>query len=204
MRQVALHMIKHPNRFYQYMEEDLLKAGESYESFCVNVFRCNVWGDDLIAAAFGDMWNIAVSIISPVAKKPFHLFHTKSQPDVVLVCNGGNYLKHGGLTHYNGTRSTDPEFRKPGSDLINPTLQQNMTTKLTPTVLKDKETAKQLALNEYLKDEQQASLDLLRTVCKGIRRLDDKIATLIEQSDDLRNQKKFLVYKMEKLGIRTD
>ena len=204
MRQVALHMIKHPNHFYQYVEEDLLKARESYESFCVNVFRCNVWGDNLIAAAFGDMWNIAVSIISPVAKKPFHLFHTKSQPDVVLVCNGGNYLKNGGSTHYNGTRSTDPEFRKPGSDLINPTLQQDMMAKLTPTVLKDKETAKQLALNEYLKDERQASLDLLRTVCKGIRRLDDKIATLIEQSDDLRNQKKFLVYKMEKLGIKTD
>ena len=85
MHQVALHMIKHPNRFYQYVEEDLLKAGESYKSFCVNVFQCNVWGDDLITAAFGDMWNIAVSIISPVAKKPFHLFHTKLQPDVVLV-----------------------------------------------------------------------------------------------------------------------
>ena len=28
--------------------------------------------------------------------------------------------------------------------------------------------------------------------------------TLIEQSDDLRNQKKFLVYKMEKFGIKTD
>ena len=79
-----------------------------------------------------------------------------------------------------------------------------MTVKLTPTVLKDKEMAKQLAFNEYLKDERQASLDLLRTVCKGIQMLDDKIATLIEQSDDLRNQKKFLVYKMEKLGIRTD
>ena len=79
-----------------------------------------------------------------------------------------------------------------------------MTTKLTPTVLKDKEMAKQLALNEYLKDERQSSLDLLRTVCKGIRRLDDKITTLIEQSDDLRNQKKFLVYKMEKLGMKSD
>ena len=43
-----------------------------------------------------------------------------------------------------------------------------MTAKLTPTVLKDKERVKQLALNEYLKDERQASLDLLRTVCKGI------------------------------------
>ena len=102
MHQVALHMIKHPNHFYLYMD-DLLKAGESYESFCVNVFWCNVLGNDLIAAAFGDMWNTAVSIISPVEKKPFHLFHTKSQRDVVLVCNGGNYLKHGGLTHYNGT-----------------------------------------------------------------------------------------------------
>ena len=168
MRQVALHMIKHPNRFYQYVEEDLLKAGESYESFCVNVFWCNVWGDDLITAAFGDMWNIAVSIMSPVAKKPFHLFHTKSHPDVVLVCNGRNYLKHGGATHYNGTRSMDPEFRKPGSDSMNPTLQQDMMAKLTPTVLKDKEMVKQLTLNEYLKDERQASLDLLRTVCKGI------------------------------------
>ena len=55
MHQVALHMIKHPNHFYQYVEEDLLKAGQSYKSFCVNVFRCNVWGDNLIAAAFSDM-----------------------------------------------------------------------------------------------------------------------------------------------------
>ena len=47
----------------------------------------------------------------------------------------------------------DPEFRKPGSDLMNPTLQQDMMAKLIPTVLKDKETAKQLALNEYLKDK---------------------------------------------------
>ena len=84
------------------------------------------------------------------------------------MCNGRNYLTHGGSTHYNATRSTDPEFRKPGSDLINPTLQQDMTAKLTPTVLKDEETVKQLALNEYLKDKRQASLDLLRTVCKGI------------------------------------
>ena len=103
MHQVALPMLKHQNRYYQYVEDDLLKAGESYESYCVNIFHCNVWGDDLIAAAFRDMWNLAVSVISPVAKKPFHLFHAKSNPDIVLVCNGGNYLKHGGSTHYNGT-----------------------------------------------------------------------------------------------------
>ena len=34
--------------------------------------------------------------------------------------------------------------------------------------------------------------------------MDDKIAKLIEQSDDLRNQNNFMVYKMEKLGMRTE
>ena len=43
MRQVALHMIKHPNHFYQYIEEDLLKAGESYESYCVNWGGLSAW-----------------------------------------------------------------------------------------------------------------------------------------------------------------
>ena len=78
-----MFMLHHPSRYYKYVEEDLLYAGESYESFVYNVFHCNVWGDHLIAAVFGDMWNIAISIVSPSAKKPFHLFHNKSQPDVV-------------------------------------------------------------------------------------------------------------------------
>ena len=103
MCQAAMYMLRHPSRYYKYVEEDLLYTGESYESSVYNVFHCNVWGDDLIAAVFGDMWNIAISIVSPTAKKPFHLFHNKSQPDVVLVCNGGSYMTAGGATHYCAT-----------------------------------------------------------------------------------------------------
>ena len=69
MHQAAMYMLRHPSRYYRFMEEDLLFTGESYESFVYNVFHCNVWGDDLIAAVFGDMWNIAISIVSPTAKK---------------------------------------------------------------------------------------------------------------------------------------
>ena len=103
MRQAAMFMLRHPSKYYKYVEEDLLYTGESYESFVYNVFHCNVWGDDLIAAVFGDMWNIGISIVSPTAKKPFHLFHNKVQPDVVLVCNGGNYMRLGGATHFCAT-----------------------------------------------------------------------------------------------------
>ena len=60
MRQVAMHMLCHPHRFYKYLEQELLETGESYESYCYNIFHCNVWGDDLMAAAFGDMWNLAI------------------------------------------------------------------------------------------------------------------------------------------------
>ena len=203
MRQAAMFMLRHPSKYYKYVEEDLLYTGKSYESFVYNVFHCNVWGDDLIAAVFGDMWNIGISIVSPTAKKPFHLFHNKVQPDVVLVCNRGNYMRSGGATHFCATQSTDPGFRKPGSEL-NPTISQDMTAKLDPIVLESKDKAKQVALNEYLKDDRGNSLDLLRTVCTGLKRLDNRIADLIQQSDGLHEQKNLLTFQLEKLGVKKD
>ena len=149
------------------------------------------------------MWNIAISIVSPTAKKPFHLFHNKAQPDVVLVCNGGNYMRSGGATHFCATRSTDPGFRKPGSEL-NPTISQDMTAKLDPIVLESKDKAKLVALNEYLKDDRENSLDLLRTVCTGLKRLDNRIADLIKESDGLHEQKNLLTFQLEKLGVKKD
>ena len=198
-----MFMLRHPSRYYKYVEEDLLYAGESYESFVYNVFHCNVWGDDLIAAVFRDMWNIAISIVSPSAKKPFHLFHNKSQPDVVLVCNGGSYMKAGGAAHYCATQSRDPGFHDPASEL-NPTISQDMTVKLEPIVLDSKDKAKQVALNEYLKDDRENSLELLRTVCKGLKRLDNRIADLIKESDGLHDQRKLLTFQLEKLEVKED
>ena len=52
MRQVALYMLRHPYKYFKCVEQELLKSGESYESYCYNVFNKNVWGDDLIAAVF--------------------------------------------------------------------------------------------------------------------------------------------------------
>jgi len=158
MRQVALHMIKHPNRFYQYVEEDLLKAGESYESFCVNVFRCNVWGDNLIAAAFGDMWNIAISIVTPVHKKPLALFHNKDIPDVVLVVNGSDYMSQNGSTHFSATRCYDTGHKIVGSEYLNLTVAQNLTGKMTPIILDDREKVKQVACRNFIKIDEERSL----------------------------------------------
>ena len=206
MRQAALHMIRHPYRFYPYIEQELLETGESYESYCYNVYHCNVWGDDLIASVIGDMWNLGITILSPMHKKPLHLFHNKiKNPDVVIVANGGSYLAQDkGSTHFNATRPFRADYRKPGAEFLHPTISINMNQKLQPIILSDKDKAHQISLNEYLKCDTERSLTLLRGVMDQLNRVDDRIAELIKESDDMRSQKDILVHKLSQLGVSVD
>ena len=92
LRQIALQLVREPYKYYKYVEQELLETGESYDSYCYNIFHNQVWGDDLIAAVLGDMWNLAISIVTPVLLHPLHLFHMKKEPDVVIVANGGSWM----------------------------------------------------------------------------------------------------------------
>ena len=97
-------MLRNPYRYYRPLEHQLTKSGESFESYVFNVFHKNMWGDDLVAAVIGDMWNVAISIVTPIHKKPVALFHNKEIPDIVIVANGGDYMSKGGSTHFSTTR----------------------------------------------------------------------------------------------------
>ena len=195
MRQIALQMVKYPNKYYKYVEYELLEMGESYDSFCYNVFHSNVWGDDLMAAVIGDMWNIAITILSPVHRHPMKLFHNKDEPDIIIVANGGSWMGNGKrTTHFNGSHSEHVPLVL--LDLINPNLM--------PQVLDSVQQAKQLALKNYLRAEEAKSLDMLCTVTQGITRLDNQIADLIHESDSMKEQKKTLEFQMEQLGISVE
>ena len=195
MRQVAMQMVKYPHRYYKYIEFELLETGESYDSYCYNVYHSNIWGDDLIAGVIGDMWNITITILSPEYKYPMKLWHTSDDPDVIIVANGGSWLAKGKrTTHFNGTHSEHKKIV--GADLINP--------KLIPIVLDSASKAKQIALKNYIRDEEEKSLDLLRTVSGSITRLDDRICDLIHESDELLKQKKTIEYNLEQLGMSTE
>ena len=200
MWQVALYMLCHPYKYFKCVEQELLRTGKSYESYCYNVFNKNVWGDDLIAAVYGDMWNVAISIITPIHRKPISLFH-KEVPDVVIVANGGCYTSKKGCMHFTATHSMDSKFKQPGSEFLNPTLSQDLMAKMDPIVLADREEAKQAALKQYLHTGKERSLDLLRGVCTQIRHLDNRICDIIKESDMFREQKNLLEYQLEKLEV---
>ena len=152
MHQAGMYMLKNPYRYYKPLEIELLKTGESYESYCFNVYNRNIWGDDLLAAVIGDMWNIVISIVTTVHKKPVVLFHNKDILDVVLVVNGSDYISQNGSTHFSTTRCYDTSHKIVGSEYLNLTVAQDLTGKMTPIILDDRREGKASGLQIFHQD----------------------------------------------------
>ena len=208
MRQVGFHMLRNPNKFYKAIENELIDTGESYESYCYNVYHGKVWGDDLVAAAFSDMWNVSISIISPCYKYPVDLWHNQDDPDIVLIANGGSYMAHNNkTTHFSSTRKKDPKWKMPGRELVNKTIGIEpglIYKRLEPTIMDNEDQARKMAIDEYINVEKEKSLELLCGVTKQIERLDKHIAHLIHESDLKKDAQKKITYKLECLGISAE
>ena len=119
----------------------------------------NVWGDDLVVAAFGDMWNLAISIVTPIFNKPLDLFHNKKKPDVVIIANGGCWTSENrSSTHFTATSLLDKHVKLPGSERSSTNPNVDTPPKLELTILIDKTKAKQLGIQEYIKEEKSENL----------------------------------------------
>ena len=208
MQQARFHMLRNLHKFYKSVEYELRETGESYKSYCWNVFHSKVWGDDLVAGAFSDMWNVAISVVSPVFCYPIDLWHGKEQPDIILIANGRSYMAEGQkTTHFSSSRVIDSSYNKPGLELVNNTVGINpdlVYKKLEPTVLDNPEKARKMAIEEYTRAEKAKSLELLYTITSSINSMDKHIAHLIRESDQKKEQKKTLEFKMTCLGISLD
>ena len=100
---IALHLLRFPDVFYPYIKEDL--GDQSYVSYCRNIFKGNIWGDDVMLAAIGHMWNISITLVMPHSD-PLHLFHDNYEdPDLVIVVNGGPVESNYPATHFCATKS---------------------------------------------------------------------------------------------------
>ena len=196
MRQIALELVRDPYKYYPLVEEDLMESGQSYASYCYNTFHQQIWGDDLMAAILGKLWNISITIVTPKYTAPLHLFHVNPMPDVVIVSNGGSWLEQEGqkTTHFSGTESTDVNFITVGSGISN----------LTPDVLNDAVKAKRLATAKFLKDQEDHTLIALRGVVNAINRMENKAAEMIEEAESLRDQLGRAEYLLQELGIRAE
>ena len=198
-------MLQNPSKFYKSIEQELSESSESYESYCYNVYHSKVWGDDLVAAAFSKMWNVAISIVSPCYKYPVDLWHNKDDPEIVSITNGGSYMAHHHkMTHFSSSHPIDQTYRKPGQELVNKTVgiePHLVCKKLQPVILDNAEQARKMASDEYVNVKKEKSLELLCGITKEIGWLDRHIASLIHESDMKKEQRSKIAYKLKCLSI---
>ena len=156
------------------------------------------------------MWNVAVSVISPIYSKPVNLWHNKPVPDIVIIANGGGWLSEvRPCTHFSATRWRDETKDLIGAELLqdrrHPTIaQDDVPCTLNPILLNDVSKARSIALKEYCDTDKERSLKLLRGTCVQIKNLEEEIVKKIGETETLRDQKKLIEYKLEKLGIATE
>ena len=102
---------------------------------------------------------------------------------MVLVVNGSDYMSQNRSTHFSTTQCYDTGHKIVGSKYLNPTVAEDLTGKMTPIILDDREKVKQVACRNFIKIDKERSLGLLHGLCDNINRLDDKICELIHESD---------------------
>ena len=167
-----------------------------------------MWGDDLVAATFSDMWNVAISIVFPCYKYPVDLWHNKDDPEIMLIANGGSYMAHHHkTTHFGSTRPIDVMYKKSGQELVYKTVgiePHLVFKKLKPAILNNAEQTRKMALDEYVNMEKEKSLELLCGITKEIGCLDRHIASLIHESDMKKEQQSKIAYKLECLSISAE
>ena len=73
-----------------------------------------------------------------------------------------------------------------------------------PLILDNKKKARDIDMKEYLKVDTERSLGLLRSVMGQLNRIDDHIAHLIKESDDMSAQKDVLANQLIQLGLSAD
>ena len=166
MRMIAHHMVRFPDIFYPYIKGDL--GDQSYVSYCRNIFSGQIWGDDVMLAALGHMWNVSITLLMPYSD-PLHLFHDDLEdPDIVIVANGGPPESQFPSTHFSATKSR----------LVNHKVTGSKTVKLTPKIYDSYDLATKVAKNRMEERLKRTVFDRLRQINFEIDDLDQNIQDL--------------------------
>ena len=192
-RHAAYYMLKNPDTFYEYAKWYLQDMNESYESYCMNIFYGHIWGDDLVAAAIGKLFNVSVTICSPAFFEPLDLFHDEKDPDVVLILNGGGINTPYVSTHFSGSRRKQPK-RLPGEGMDSYDVK----------VYENPENAKVMARTWRINHDKRFALRRMVQVNNNLGTLDSQIREEMEKLVSLKTMRNKLENDLITLGITVE
>ena len=113
---IAAHLVEEYDFYYPKIQNYLKSNSLSFSAYVINVYNGNIWVDEYILDALGEMFNIKVSVVSPAYDDVWDIFHRSAFPNIVLISNGGDFGRKHGATHFSATKGMEREWRCVGAD----------------------------------------------------------------------------------------
>ena len=116
---VAEHFALYPEFFVPKMQKYLKESKLGYNKYIYSVYHGEIWCDEYILGAIGRMFNIRISVISPLFSGLWHVYHDgKEDADVILIANGRGFrTEFDKITHFTATKGNKDEWKCVGSHL---------------------------------------------------------------------------------------
>ena len=115
--QIAAHMVEDYEFYYPKMEAYLEHHNLSYSAYIMHLYRGDIWADEFMLGALSRMFDITISVISPLYNDVWQIFHNSGLPHVVIISNGGDIGKKRGASHFSATRGKGPKWSCIGENL---------------------------------------------------------------------------------------
>ena len=91
--QIAAHMVEDYEFYYLKMEAYLDHHKLSYSAYIMHLYRGDIWADEFMLGALSRMFDITISVISPLYNDVWQIFHNSGIPHIVIISNGGDIGK---------------------------------------------------------------------------------------------------------------
>ena len=102
-KQIAAYIAKNVDFFQPRMRSHLARQHLSFTSYVKAFARGQIWCDMFTVGAIVRMWNISITIISPIGNDVWRIHHNMDVPDVVIAANGDAFGSNREATHFSST-----------------------------------------------------------------------------------------------------
>ena len=116
--QLASYFVESVDFLYPIMRKYLDTNKLTFSSYVMAVYHGTIWADEFIIGAISMLFNIRISIISPLFSNIWHVYHDGAEKaDVVLVCNGTHFgIGTYAISHFTATKGKEQSWKCVGAE----------------------------------------------------------------------------------------
>ena len=192
-RQACCFMAEFVHVFFPLMKNYLKKRKIGFTTYLEKMFTGEIWCDEYILGAIAKMWQIRITVVSPLYSPPWDIFHDGCA-HMVLVANGGEFSESRGVTHFSSLKGKASSWRcvQPPQRIAEIARYYGCMTGSITAVQAYAATGKRIAIEKATQITEE-----LDDICETVKLLMEKKDKLIETMDDLNFEVDHVKYRQK-------